>query len=66
MEITVNGDIQSFDKSITIADFLEEKGIEPATVIIEHNRNIIKGSDYGATMLNHKDHIEILRFVGGG
>ncbi|WP_136807086.1 sulfur carrier protein ThiS [Desulfosediminicola flagellatus] len=66
MEIIVNGDVQSLEKTLTIADFLQEKGIDPGTVIIEHNQEIVKGSNYAETMLNNKDHIEILRFVGGG
>lgn len=66
MEIIVNGEVQLLEKSIPITVFLQEKDIDPATVIVELNTNILKSSDYPDTMLMDKDHLEILRFVGGG
>lgn len=66
MEISVNGTVQPLEESISVSEFLEIKEIDPGTVVIEINKNILKNSDYQQTMLRNKDQVEILRFVGGG
>jgi sulfur carrier protein len=40
--------------------------MDPAVVVVEINKSIIKKEDFGTTAFNNKDTVEILRFVGGG
>ena len=41
-------------------------GIQGGKVAVERNREIVPRSTYGAIKLTDGDHIEIVRFVGGG
>ena len=66
MIVAVNGAETEVKEGATLLDLLEAKGIAPEGVVAELNREIVPGSDFGTTRLNHGDHLEILRFVGGG
>ncbi len=66
MEISVNGKTEIYEKAISVLQLLELKSTDPASVVIEHNKNILKTKDYHQTFLKDSDTIEILRFVGGG
>lgn len=64
--ITVNGKEQAFDGACTLFDFLRSKGIEPKTVVVEHNGSIPDRADWGTITLGDGDVLEILKFMGGG
>ena len=66
MEITVNGEKEAIETSVTVAQLLEELGIDPETVVIERNLDIMKFEDHGKTLLEEGDSIEIIRMVDGG
>jgi len=66
MEITVNGEKQKLDGQVTVAQFLEGLEIDPETVVIERNLDILKLEDHGKTLLEEGDSIEIIRMVDGG
>jgi len=66
MEITVNGEKQAIETSVTVTQFLEGLEIDPETVVIERNLDILKLEDHGKTLLEEGDSIEIIRMVDGG
>ena len=66
MEITVNGEKQTIENQVTVAQLLEELGIDPETVVIERNLDILSHEDHGETLLKEGDSIEIIRMVDGG
>lgn len=66
MTITVNGKQEMLNDKITVLEFIKFKGLNPDTVVVEHNYNIIKKEQWGNTMINSNDTLEIIRFVGGG
>ena len=66
MTVVLNGKEYETDQEATIADLLAQRGINPATVVVERNGEIVPGSDFASTALNDGDHLEVLRFVGGG
>lgn len=66
MIITVNGERISRDEALSIGDFLSLREISADTVVVELNREIIDTQDYDTRLLQDKDVLEILRFVGGG
>ena len=66
MEITVNGEKQKLDGQVTVAQLLEKLGIDPETVVIERNLDILSLDDHGETFIEEGDSIEIIRMVDGG
>jgi len=66
MTITINGREEELQADFSINSYLIEKKIEPSTVVIEYNLNILPKKDWANTQLKDNDKVEILRFVGGG
>jgi len=64
--ITVNGKQDTAAPGTTIGGYLALKGIDPAVVVVEINRTIIKKESFGTTVVCDNDAVEVLRFVGGG
>jgi sulfur carrier protein len=65
MDFVVNGEpMKSAARSVL--DLLQELAIDPRRVAVELNRDIVPKQEYGATVLNDGDRIEIVQFVGGG
>jgi sulfur carrier protein len=66
MIVVVNGTETEVEDGATLLDLLAAREIAPEGVVAELNREIVPGSDFGTTRLNDGDHLELLRFVGGG
>ncbi|MDR1241299.1 MAG: sulfur carrier protein ThiS [Deltaproteobacteria bacterium] len=70
IEIYVNGEItvcppgQLLEAFLT--DFLARAGLTPDRVVVEINGQICKPENLGNRILNAKDQVEIIHFVGGG
>lgn len=66
MQIFVNGEPQSFDTALSVADLLNRLGLPRQKIAVEHNLEIVVKSAYDAHMLADGDRIEIVHFIGGG
>ncbi len=66
MMITVNGKPEEFEAKISLLEFLETKDINPDSVVVEHNLNIVEKEELDNIRLKENDTLEVLRFVGGG
>jgi len=66
MQLAVNGQMQESNDDITLLEYLQGNGIDMNAVVVEHNRSVVKADDFGTTVLNDGDVLEILQFVGGG
>jgi thiamine biosynthesis protein ThiS len=67
MEITVNGKKRAnFTSPLTVAELIEQLGINPKSIIVERNFEIVTKNKVNATTVQDGDSIEILRLVGGG
>ncbi len=66
MVVVVNGVETELKEGDTLLDLLEARGIAPDGVVAELNKEIVPGRTFGEIRLNDGDHLEILRFVGGG
>ena len=66
MKIQVNGEPREFSKDLTIDSLISTLGLEPTRVAIELNQNVVRRSDWQATVLRDEDRVEIVHFVGGG
>lgn len=66
MNLTVNGEPRSFGELETLRDLLGVLGLDPGTVVVEHNRRIVRRARLGETRVASGDAVEIVHFVGGG
>jgi len=62
----VNGKQEVLKDSISIGEYIMQKGLNPDTVVVEHNYNIIQKEEWSNVFLKENDVLEVLRFVGGG
>jgi sulfur carrier protein len=66
MRVLVNGDEKDFDTAISLRELIEQLDLPVARIAIELNREVVRRSNWGSTMLKDNDRIEIVHFVGGG
>ena len=66
MVLTVNGERKEIDAATTMTELLEKLGINPETVVVERNLNILKREDLEGEVLEDGDTIEIIQMVDGG
>ncbi|MGH7628487.1 MAG: sulfur carrier protein ThiS [Gemmatimonadales bacterium] len=64
--ITVNGEPHRVPGPATLDDLLRHLGLDPRTVVVEHNRRIVRRPALAATALAVGDSVELVHFVGGG
>ena len=62
----VNGKQVELATKQTITEYLISLKINPGTVAIEWNGEILEREKWSETALNSEDKIEIIKFVGGG
>jgi len=66
MRVFVNGDEKDLNARISLAELIAQLDLPAARIAIELNREVVRRSDWGGTMLKDEDRIEIVHFVGGG
>ena len=66
INITLNGEARRAPAGASIAQLVEDIGLNPAKVAVERNLEIVPKSLHGATPVAEGDRIELVQFVGGG
>lgn len=66
LALVVNGESRAVSVGTTLAGLLEQLGLDPRAVVVEHNRRIVRRDALGATRLAAGDAVELVHFVGGG
>ena len=66
MNLMINGEVHSFDASITVEQLLNQIGLDCKKVAVERNLEIVPKSKYDGIHLDDGDRIEIVHFIGGG
>ncbi len=66
LHLTVNGEPRILPGPATLLDLLAHLGLDPRTVVVERNREIVRRPQLGETGLADGDSIELVHFVGGG
>lgn len=66
LTIQINGKPETVSDDQCLLDLLTEKGLDPDTLVIEINGDLLTKERFSAVRLKPGDHVEILRFVGGG
>jgi len=64
--VVVNGEPRPVDAGTTLGALLVSLGVQPATVVVERNGQIVARDAFGRTVLAEGDRLEVVRFVGGG
>ena len=50
----------------TLAEYLETTNYDPKRIAVEKNGDIVPKAQYGETLLEDGDSLEVVSFVGGG
>ena len=66
MQIYVNGELKELPGTSSLAELVTQLELPAARIAIELNREVVRRSEWGSTMLKDEDRIEIVHFVGGG
>jgi thiamine biosynthesis protein ThiS len=66
MHILVNGEPRTLPGPATLADLLRTLSLDPRTVVVELNREIVRRLVLAETALEEGDSVELVHFVGGG
>ncbi len=66
LRITINGQPRIVPGPATLDDLLRGLGLDARTVVVEHNRRIVRRPRLGETPLAAGDAVELVHFVGGG
>lgn len=66
MEIMLNGQAHNCEKDINIMALVGELELDPRSIAVELNRQIVSKSLWQVTILKSGDKMEIVQFVGGG
>lgn len=63
--VKVNGEMLDLAGK-TVAEYLATTNYDPKRIAVERNGDIVFKSQYGTTILEDGDSIEVVSFVGGG
>ena len=66
MTIKTNGKDRQIQRGSSLLNLLEALDLDPKTVVVELNRNIVRRTAFADTQLNNDDEVELVHFVGGG
>lgn len=66
MRITVNGTSRDVSDDITLLSLLSEFNLDPNTLVVELNLEVLQKDSFADVSLSADDKLELVRFVGGG
>jgi thiamine biosynthesis protein ThiS len=66
VSVVLNGDERRVPGGRTASDLLTYLGLRPGMVVVELNREILRGDEIERTEVKEGDRIELVHFVGGG
>lgn len=66
IDIELNGESRRLEPGLSLVDLLAQLNLDRRTVVVEHNRVIVRGAALEDTKLSEGDTVELVHFVGGG
>jgi thiamine biosynthesis protein ThiS len=66
LTITLNGERRDVPGPLTLSGLLAHLDLAPETVVVEHNRRIVRRGELASHPVSAGDVVEIVHFVGGG
>ncbi len=64
--MVINGVEKEYPEGITLAEVLKQEGYQREQIAVERNEEIVPKAEYDKVLLTSADHLEVVRFVGGG
>lgn len=62
----INGEKKEIPHPISLLEFLQQEGFQKERIAVELNGEILPKSQYDSAVIQEKDRLEIVSFVGGG
>ena len=66
MQIQVNGEQQEVSDGLSLSELITNLNLRSDQIAIELNHEVMRRAAWAATILQPRDRIEIVHFVGGG
>jgi sulfur carrier protein len=66
MRVTVNGDARQLADGLGLVALIEQLGLRPGSVVVEHNGEVVVRSELDGVTLADGDRLELVRAVAGG
>jgi len=66
LTIKINGESRQIGSGASLLSLLETLDLDPQTVVVELNRNIVRRAAVADTPLKDGDEVELVHLVGGG
>jgi len=66
LQVVVNRETRRIADPASLLDLLGQLGLDPRTVVVELNREIVRRPRLAETPVAEGDTIELVHFVGGG
>lgn len=66
LSIRINGEHKRVPGGLSVAEMLNQLGIDPARVAVERNLAVVPRSTLGELQVEDGDDFEVVHFVGGG
>jgi thiamine biosynthesis protein ThiS len=66
VKVWVNGERAEIAGANTVADLALHLGLQPHTVLIEHNGIALHQREWSARQVSEEDRVEVVRVVAGG
>ena len=66
IDVVVNGERRAVAQGASLLELLAALELDPQTVVVEHNRHIVRRPALGDVRVSAGDSIELVHFVGGG
>jgi thiamine biosynthesis protein ThiS len=66
VSVTINGEPRRARRGITVAQLLADLALDPRTVVVEHNRRVVRRDALETATVTEGDRLELVHFVGGG
>ena len=66
IDIVVNGETRAVARGATLLELLRALDLDPRTVVVEHNRHIVRRHGLADVRVAAGDALELVHFVGGG
>jgi thiamine biosynthesis protein ThiS len=66
VSVVLNGEARAVARGATLLELLHSLALDPRTVVVEHNRKIVRRPALADVQVAPGDAIELVHFVGGG
>ena len=66
MRVTVNGQDRELADGLALVALIEQLGLRPGSVVVEHNGEALPRSEMDGVVLGDGDRLELVRAVAGG